>query len=299
MIITQMIKDYLFDCQYRKALDWKTIKAYRIDLRQYANFVKEQYMDRQTISTYIAQLHEQFKPKTVKRKIASIRAFYHYLEEENEEFDNPFHKIKVKFKEPVVLPRTIPRHEIERLLNYLYKNLGKSKRILCDIAIVETLFATGVRVYEISNLRLSNINLTTGVIKIMGKGAKERYIQIVDRQILGLLRQYFRVNQNQIQKKGYFFINENGNRYSEQSIRMMLKKYVKQIGISLHITPHMFRHSFATYLIEEGADISYVKELLGHSSIKTTQIYIHLALNKQVEILRKLHPRNKLNILCG
>ena len=104
-------------------------------------------------------------------------------------------------------------------------------------------------------------------------------------------------NEPEIKKSGYFFINNRGNRYTEQSIRLMLKKYTLKAGIQRKITPHMFRHSFATYLIEEGVDVSCVQQLLGHSSIKTTQIYIHVAAKKQADILRELHPRNNMNIV--
>ena len=103
-------------------------------------------------------------------------------------------------------------------------------------------------------------------------------------------------NENEIKKSGCFFINNRGKRYTEQSIRAMLKKYAKQAGIERNITPHMFRHSFATYLIEEGVDVSCVQQILGHSSIKTTQIYIHIAAKKQAEILREMHPRNSMSI---
>ena len=111
-----------------------------------------------------------------------------------------------------------------------------------------------------------------------------------------LLRDYYESNKEKIHKSGYFFVNRMGERYSEQSIRLMLKKYTKLAGIEKNVTPHMFRHSFATYLIEEGVDISYVKEILGHSSIKTTQIYLHIALAKQAEILRDKHPRKRMHI---
>ena len=165
-----------------------------------------------------------------------------------------------------------------------------------DIAVIETLFATGARVYEISNIREDSIDLNSGLIKIMGKGGKERYIQIAVPEILNILKKYYLQNIESIKKSGYFFVNNRGRRYSEQSIRLMIKKYTKLAGIERNITPHMFRHSFATYLIEEEVDISYVQKLLGHSSIKTTQIYIHVAAKKQAKILREKHPRNKMKI---
>lgn len=112
-----------------------------------------------------------------------------------------------------------------------------------------------------------------------------------------MLKKYYAENESAIKKSGYFFVNNRENRYTEQSIRLMLKKYTRQAGIERNITPHMFRHSFATYLIEEGVDVSCVQQILGHSSIKTTQIYIHIAAKKQAEILKEMHPRNNMNII--
>ena len=245
---------------------------------------------------------QNYKQKTIKRKIASIKAFYSYLEEEELVEQNPFRKIKVKFKETIILPRIIPREEIEQLLNYIYASLSslsgiQYKHSLRDAAVIEVFFATGARVYEISNIRVENINLNSGLIRIMGKGGKERYIQISNTAVLDILRKYYAENEPEIKKSGYFFINNRGNRYTEQSIRFMLKKYTLKAGIQRTITPHMFRHSFATYLIEEGVDVSCVQQILGHSSIKTTQIYIHVAAKKQADILRELHPRNNMNIV--
>ena len=299
MIKTEQVKQYLEYCKFRKELDSNTLKAYRIDLRQFFEFVRTENPEKEKIEEYITYLHKKYKQKTIKRKIASVKAYYNYLEEMELISDNPFRKIRVKFKEEIVLPRVIPRGEIEQLLNYMYANIDMSsaqtyRHWIRDIAVVETFFATGARVYEISNIRTENVNLNTGLIKIMGKGGKERYIQIVTEEILNLLKKYYDQNSNMIKDSGFFFVNSRGNRYTEQTIRLMLKKYAKAAGINRNITPHMFRHSFATYLIEEGVDISCVQQILGHSSIKTTQIYIHIASQKQAEILKKMHPRNRM-----
>lgn len=301
MRIKDKLVPYLEYCEYRKELDKNTIKAYRIDLRQYFAFICCDEPDKEKIEEYITELHKKYKQKTVKRKIASLKAFYNYLAEEEIISFNPFRKIKVKFKETLTLPRIIPREEIEKLLNYMYDCLKENglrgyKYKLRDIAVVEVLFATGARVYEISNIREDSVNLNSGQIRIMGKGGKERYVQISNSSVLAILRKYYMENENEIKKRGCFFINNRGNRYTEQSIRTMLKKYAKQAGIERNITPHMFRHSFATYLIEEGVDVSCVQQILGHSSIKTTQIYIHIAAKKQAEILREMHPRNNMSI---
>lgn len=301
MKLQDRLEHYLEYCIYRKELDSKTVKAYRIDLNQFFSFVCCDVPERETIERYITELHKKYKQKTVKRKIASVKAFYSYLEEEELLEQNPFRKIKVKFKETIVLPRIIPRDEIEQLLNYMYTYLNGLSGIgykygLRDVAVVELFFATGARVYEISNIRNESMDLNSGRIRIMGKGGKERYIQISNEAVLEILRKYYAENEKEIKKCGYFYHNNRGNRYTEQSIRFMLKKYTKKAGIETKITPHMFRHSFATYLIEEGVDVSCVQQILGHSSIKTTQIYIHVAAKKQADILRERHPRNNMKI---
>lgn len=302
MRLEDKLAAYLEYCEYRKELDRKTLKVYRIDLRQYFEYICVDEPDKEKIEEYVTHLHKSYKQKTVKRKIASIKAFYNYLEETEIIAESPFRKIKVKFKETVTLPRIIPREEIEKLLNHMYQCLNENdkasrKFMLRDVAVIEVFFATGARVYEISNIRDDSINLNTGLIRLMGKGGKERYVQISNTSILEVLKKYYDENEQSIKKSGYFFVNNRESRYTEQSIRLMLKKYTKQAGIERNITPHMFRHSFATYLIEEGVDVSCVQQILGHSSIKTTQIYIHIAAKKQAEILKELHPRNNMKIV--
>ena len=304
MTTDEKLQQYLKYCEFQKALDSKTLKAYRIDLRQYLESVGTEEAGKQKIEEYIAKLHQKYKQKTVKRKIASIKAFYNYLEEEEVIEGNPFRKIKVKFKENIILPRIIPRKEIEILLNSMYADIiATDKRNikfkLRDLAIVEVFFATGARVYEISNIKKECVDLDTGLICIMGKGGKERYIQVGEDSVVALLKKYSEENAEAINSCGYFFVNQRGRRFTEQSIRLMLRKYLEQAEITRRITPHMFRHSFATYLLEEGVDVSYVQRMLGHSSINTTQIYIHVAAKKQAEILRNMHPRKKMNIISG
>ncbi len=303
VITMNMIKEmeqYLEFCKYRKELNRNTLKAYRIDLEQYLSFIKKDFLLKARIEEYITELHKKYKQKTVKRKIASIKAFYRYLEEEERlEGSNPFTKIRVKFKEIESLPRIIPRNDIERLLNHMYdvmKQSGQEATIYRDLSVIEMFFATGARVYEISNLKIQDIDLDNGIIKLFGKGSKERYVQIGSPEVLEVVKEYYRLNQQEIDKSGFFFVNRQGKRFSEQSIRRMIRKYSCQAGISIHITPHMFRHSVATYLLEEGVDIMYIQKILGHSSIKTTQIYLHIASKKQMEILKERHPRNQMRI---
>lgn len=242
MRLQDKVQSYLEYCEFRKELDRNTLKAYRIDLRQYFEYVNEQNPSKEKIEEYITHLHKAYKQKTVKRKIASVRAFYMYLEETEILTDNPMQRIRTKFKEEQKLPRIIPRNEIEKLLNTMYemarRNSGVKSNILRDIAVVEVFFATGARVYEVANIKRKNIDLESGTIRFMGKGGKERLVQISEKSVCKLLKQYYEMNKTEILQCGYFFVNQRGERFTEQSIRIMMKKYTKQVGIERNITPH-------------------------------------------------------------
>ena len=299
------VNQYLNFCFHRKNLDKKTIKSYSIDLKQFENFNNEnnfEWQSKSAIESYIESLHTQFKPKSVKRKIASIKAFFHYLELEEILEINPFHKIQIKYKEPFILPKTIPLKNIETIISFAYLNYNNShtnyskKTSLRNALILELLFATGMRISELCSLKMAQINLTDYIIKIYGKGSKERLIQICNKNVQVLLNKYIKERKQDSSNNDYLLTNRLHNRLSEQSVRNMITNYANQAGISLHITPHMFRHSFATLLLEEDVDIRYIQQMLGHSSITTTQIYTHTSINKQKSILTIKHPRNNLNI---
>lgn len=300
----QQITEYIDYCTYHKKLNHKTTKAYSIDLRQFRDFMeaKTDKLSKAALSNYIVYLHKKFKPKTVKRKVASLKAFLRYLEFEEIITDNQFSKLQTRFHEPQILPRTIPLRIITKILRAAYKEWGKAntdfqkKTTLRDIAILEFLFATGMRVSEVCSLSEKDVNLFDGSIRVMGKGSKERVLQIGNSEVISILKQYKKAFITQISADGHFFINRLHTRISEQSVRFMIKKYSDIAGISLHITPHMFRHSFATLLLEEDVDIRYIQQMLGHSSIVTTQIYTHVASKKQKKILALKHPRNKISV---
>ena len=152
-----------------------------------------------------------------------------------------------------------------------------------------------MRISELCSLKIEQIDLTEYIIKIYGKGSKERLIQICNNNVQKLLHNYIK-ERGKESIDDYLFINRLNNRLSEQSVRNMINNYANQAGIPLHITPHMFRHSFATLLLEEDVDIRYIQQMLGHSSITTTQIYTHTSINKQKSILAIKHPRNRIII---
>jgi len=305
MCVSQdLVNQYLNYCIHQKALDPKTVKAYRIDLRQFLDFVKTSSLpsSKDVLNNYISNLHQQYQPKSIKRKIASVKAFFQYLKYEGISEDNPFDKINIRFREPKRLPRTIPFAVIEVFMTTMYKKLQLAKTtfqrnyILRDIAAIELLFSTGVRISELCSLSLKDVDLSAKKILICGKGAKERVLQISNPDVLNILVEYFAVFQNDITSTGWFFINRSHTRFSEQSMRAMIRKYTKQSDILLHMTPHMFRHSVATLLLDAGVDIRYIQQILGHSSITTTQIYTHVSLAKQHSILLNNHPRNLMHI---
>ncbi len=299
------ISDYLHFCQVQRRLDSKTLKAYRIDLRQFANQVTKN--DAQTVNSddlenFIAYLHQNYKSKTVKRKIASLKAFFHYLEYKYLITINPFNKIQIKFREPSVLPKTIPLPIVETLLSTVYSQQFTAptpyqrKNALRDAAVIETLFATGMRISELCSLRLQDVNLYEYTILIHGKGSKERMIQIGNASVIRTLQEYQETYAQPIHSSGYFFVKQDGSLFSDQSVRRMINKYAALSGIEQHITPHMFRHTFATSLLEADVDIRYIQEMLGHSSINITEIYTHVATAKQRDILATKHPRNRFKI---
>ncbi len=294
-------ENFIVYCKFRKTLNSKTIKAYSTDLKQLWAYTNG-CLDKSSICKYISYLHETFKPKTCRRKIATMKAFIHYLLIEDIIECNPFDKIETSFREPLILPKTIPLNIINDILNAAYADKTSAptdylrKTSIRNIAVLEILFATGARVSEICSLTPDNIDLANHFIKIFGKGSKERIIQIENPDVLTALTEYCKAFHTDIETSGFFFVNKLHKRLSEQSVREIINKYTKLCGNTIHITPHMFRHSFATLLLEEDVDIRYIQKILGHSSITTTQIYTHVAMSKQKEILSVKHPRNKIKI---
>ena len=300
--LTHLTEDYLRFCLTRKELNEKTLKAYRIDLGQFHKHAEDVYdfTDRCLINNYISLLHQQFQPKTTKRKIATLKAFFNHLVYEEILENNPLEKINVKFREPRRLPRIIPFHTIESLLSTMYKqrklSLTDSQKrcVTRDIAVIELLFATGVRISELCTLTPSQVDLSSHMLLIYGKGAKERMLQISNESTRQILSEYYALFRDDILSSDWFFINRLHKRFSEQSVRMMITKYTHLAALESHITPHMFRHSFATLLLDADVDIRYIQKMLGHTSITTTEIYTHVSLAKQHDILLNKHPRNTM-----
>ncbi|MDE7224263.1 MAG: tyrosine-type recombinase/integrase [Acetatifactor sp.] len=299
------INCYLEYCRYQKRLDEKTLKAYQIDLTQFLSVIP---VDDATAITpamleeHIAGLHQKYKPRTVKRKIASLKALFHYFEYREIVNQNPFNKVPVKFREPVILPKTIPLRTVETFLSTIYRLHAEArtehqrKSTLRDIAVIELLFATGMRISELCTLKVSDVNLYDRYILIYGKGSKERRIQIGNEDVARVLIEYQNTFKDKKPGCSHFFVNQSGRALSDQSVRRMINKYTSLAAIELHITPHMFRHTFATSLLEADVDIRYIQEMLGHSSINITEIYTHVTMAKQRDILTSKHPRKNFHL---
>lgn len=300
---------FLNHCQYEKNLSPKTIKAYNIDIKQFRKFLVEKDslngihgIDKFILRQYLQSLVKNNKPKTAKRKMASIKALFNFLEFEDIIHINAFRKIRIQIKDEKKLPQVMTLDEMNNLLQAAYQKknniLNKCsyiyKTVVRDVTVLELLFASGVRVSELSNLRNNNIDIISGYIRISGKGRRERILNVCNNETLKIISEYYDIY-HKVNDHEYFFINRDGNRLSEQSIRYMIKKYTKLVELKKNITPHVFRHTFATLLLEEGVDLRYIQHFLGHSSINTTQIYTHVTKVKQKQILTSKHPREKLS----
>ncbi|MBS1655670.1 MAG: tyrosine-type recombinase/integrase [Bacteroidetes bacterium] len=304
MNINTTTEGFLQHCRIEKNLSPKTLKAYTTDLGQFTSFLKPKEkiadVNKQDIRDYLSSI-STLKPKSVKRKIATIKALFNFLEFEDCIALNPFRRMRIKIKEPQRLPVVMDLQEIQKIFKLSYfkkKEISNEKSYsykaaVRNIAVLELLFSTGARVSEIAELKTDNINLRTGIIIIKGKGNKERIIHICNKETNLVLNQYYSLYQKQITASGWFLINRFNQRMTDQSIRNMVKKTAKEAALPKVITPHIFRHSFATLLLERDVDIKYIQSLLGHSSITTTQIYTHVNRKRQQQLLKAKHPRKE------
>ena len=298
--------DFLIHCKYEKNLTKKTLYAYEVDLLQFIHFLRASSsalsfacVDKFLIRSFLAHIGEELKPKTVKRKVATLKVFFSFLEFEDVIPVSPFRKMRVNIATDFRLPVVLTLAEVTRLFEFMYRgkqNSSKSeyrrRSLIRDIAVIELLFGTGIRVSELCRLKIDSVNLDCGVVKIFGKGRKERVIPICSSEIITALKAY--VSEfDCIGQKGtrYMFRNRMNEPMSEQTVRLIVSRHVRNASIEKNVTPHTFRHTFATLLLDNGLDIRNIQFLLGHSTILTTQIYTQVSWERQRVHLTKLHPR--------
>jgi len=305
----QAITDFLNHCKYEKNLGLKTIKFYTIDLKQFLDYITEEAypstikdIDKYPLKGYLRKL-SKWKPKTVKRKMSTIKAMFNYLEFEDLITINPIRKMRISIKEPMMLPKALNKAEAEQIFKSAYQliaitpnNKYAYMESIRNAAIIETLFATGARVSEVANLKVRDLDLKTGTLTIYGKGSKERIIHICNLDTLAILNKYYSFYSEKINSNaGFMWVNRLNKKLSDQSIRTLVRNLSESAQISKKVTPHVFRHTFATLLLENDVDIKYIQSMLGHSSIVTTQIYTHVNKEKQKQLLKDKHPREEFS----
>jgi len=287
---------FLESLEYEKGLSQNTLESYGADLRDYQMFLNDHSSETlidvtpSTIVGYLMFLRRKGRSTaTVARRLASIKSFYRFLLKEGYIDKDPSENLSSPSLERR-LPKVLTLAEIERLLDQPDPSTPIGLR---DKAILEVLYATGLRVSELTNLDLGDVDLREGFVRCIGKGSKERVVPLGEIAIAST-RSYIENGRPTLifdQKELSLFVNQNGGRMTRQSIWKLVKKYSERARIPKEVTPHTIRHSFATHLLEHGADIRAVQEMLGHADISTTQIYTHVTKDRLKDVYARSHPR--------
>lgn len=308
MLLHDLIEQFIEYLRNQKRYSLHTIRNYQIDLRQFSEFVALRearsegensdagigMIDSQVIRTYLGSLYGRFRRSTIARKLSAVRSFFLFLERKGLTKWNPAADIATPKLEKY-MPTYLLVDEVFRLLERpeREKPLG-----LRDLAILEVLYSCGFRVSELEALTISSIDFDERLVRVIGKGDKERIVPI-GRQALQAVRnyleatQYLRPRNVYISRDEPLFINFRGGALSGRSIGRIIKKYAIESGLTADVSPHSMRHTFATHLLDGGADLRAVQELLGHESLSTTQKYTHVSLDRLMEVYDKAHPRSQ------
>ena len=291
------IKGFKSYLQIERSLSDNSVQAYTRDVKKFANYaipleLSELKITRENISNFLSEIKDEgISARSQARIISGIKAFYKYLIMEDYLKINPTELIESP-RIGLKLPDTLSLIEIDNLIAGVDLSNKQGER---NRAILETLYSCGLRVSELTNLQLSNINFKEGYLKVIGKGDKERLAPIGGRAIKYLIIYINEVRNHQEIKKGhedFVFLNNRGAKLTRVMIFLIIQKLAEQIGLKKKISPHTFRHSFATHLIEGGADLRAVQEMLGHESITTTEIYTHLDKEYLRSNIIQFHPRS-------
>ncbi|MBM4307446.1 MAG: tyrosine recombinase XerC [Deltaproteobacteria bacterium] len=287
-----------------------TCRCYQRDLKEFEDFLKSQgsdfsssgelewgRVDRIAIRKYLSVLHRKNKKSSIARKISTLRSFFRYLVRERLVSSNPAKSVSTP-KAEKTLPTTLTVDEAFQLMESSEKPIEKvsksevRNRVLRDHAILELLYSSGLRVGELVGLNLKHLDLNLGIVRVMGKGRKERIVPVGDQAIKAL--KVYLDQRRDPESETPLFVNLRGGRLTSRSVGRLIKKYTRSSGIVRKVSPHSLRHSFATHLLDAGADIREIQEMLGHASLSTTQKYIHLSPGKLMEVYDRAHPRSFL-----
>jgi len=294
MKIQDAIVEYEIYLEFNENRSKRTVAAYLFDIRQYAAWLNEQgifsieFITSQLIQQYINSKSEFLKLSSCARIASSISSFHRFLNYKYDFFD-PCKNIE-RPKKSKALPVYCSEDEINQIMNYF----GNSDEDILYHAIFELIYGCGLRISECLELKSTQINLEDGFLRVIGKGNKERILPIPQLTLKVIKKYFFDVRPHWTKKgENLFFINEKGNRIRCEKVELMLKYVCQQVQISKPVTPHKLRHSYATHLLNHGTDLRVIQELLGHSSISTTEIYTHVDQNRLKDGYRKFHPMAK------
>lgn len=294
MNITNEIEDYINYITLERQLSINTIDGYKKDLIDFFTFVNKKYKDikRCDITSYIENLSKDLNPKSVNRHIVSIRNYFKFLLKNSYIKENPCDDV-TGVKMPKTMPHVLNEDEIDKLLdiNVIDAKTARNK------AMLELMYSCGLRVSELLNLKINDIDFNMNIVKCFGKGNKERIVPLSD-IATNALKEYIDLYRISLLKNNItdvLFLNIRGKSLSRQGFFKILKELAKEKGITKDLSPHTIRHSFATHLINHGADLRSVQTMLGHENIKTTQIYTHISNNYKKEKYEDAHPRSKVN----
>ncbi len=307
MRFSDLVEAFIDDLRSLKGYSDHTAKNYRLDLGQFLTFLVEKQglsgnektapdletVDFLVIREYLGRLFSDYKRTSIARKLSTIRSFFNFLEQKGLIKGNPAADIAAP-KQGKYIPGHLPIDEMFRLLDGPDKEEALGLR---DLAILEVLYSCGIRVSELSGLNVSSIDFSQRLVKVVGKGNKERIVPI-GKKALQAIEDYIEVTGSLRTKNGGnvedtpLFLNFRGGRLTTRSIERMVKKYATGCGLMTEVTPHALRHTFATHLLDGGADLRSVQELLGHASLSTTQQYTHVSLERLMQVYDKAHPRS-------
>ena len=285
---------FLHHLRVEKGLARNSVESYARDLIAFFSYLEKKALSplratQADLMDFVSHLAGRLSVRSIARNISALRVFYRFLVSEGQIETNPARLLSAP-KLPRRLPGVLSRSEVERLLMQPDASTGRGER---DRAMLELLYATGLRVSELTLLKIPNVNMEAGFVRTVGKGSKERIVP-VGAKALEALKSYLENGRPSLLKRrssSYLFIGPRGKALTRQGFWKIIKRYGRQAGIRKELTPHSLRHSFASHLLECGADLRSVQIMLGHSDISTTQIYTHVTRERLKEIHQKYHPR--------
>ncbi|MFC1624060.1 tyrosine recombinase XerC [Candidatus Omnitrophota bacterium] len=290
-MLDRYIQKFITYLKIEKNASQHTLINYQIDLKEFNNSVKKKALEdikHVDVRLFLARMKEKnFSKRTVARKMACLRSFFKFLCREGYMKSNPASGLKTPKLEKK-LPLFLDIDQVARLIESPHLSDAYGLR---DRAILEALYSSGIRVGELVGLDKGDVDFIAGVLKVRGKGKKERLAPIGDRAVRAIRNYLEKINALNIKEKKAVFVNKSGRRMSDRAVRRIVEKYIRKTALNEKISPHSLRHSFATHLLDRGADLRSVQELLGHANLSTTQVYTHVTTERLKAIYDKVHPR--------